>query len=242
MHPTYPSILRYIFVFILFGSYQFTHALQDSLTTINLAGIAEISFPGAYKQIEKNGAITDMSADSNFMYQAVVNYDPQFDPENLTDSELSEFYDGFIRGAIEKSGGKMIKQSPFFIDGFMGIEFAFDLPLHDDVQLTCHTRLILLNSHIITCNVIGNQEPKEALKKAKTRFFSSFIILNKSEVYQTIQDKRKTQPVHYSNGQLGYKLGGLFADLVCAGSGLVFLGIIVLIIFLVVRKNRKKDA
>lgn len=217
--------MRLFILFLFFCNPLFSQdwVIEDILDDV------KVSFPSNPQQYQtSNETIYSLESEIAF-YNVIVRQFNNDQVKTIESTSLNEFYDGFIKGALAASNGELVNKSEIFIDGHQGVEIEYNTEL---LAGKVFKRIIYLEPYILLQEFRPIQKTLE-LKDNRIRFFNSLKI-NSSLKPQETNDAN----VSNSSYTIGYFVGISLGILLILG---FFVGLILLIKYMIKRKNRNQN-
>ncbi|GAA4380611.1 hypothetical protein [Hymenobacter koreensis] len=183
-------------------------AQAQSPVSVNLDSIASITFPAAPQVLDTLGQRIYSAQANEGTYMVTsrrLDNQPGF---KLAQGELSDFYLGLARGATQASGGKVLRQKSFAVDGLDGLELTYTNTTNQTLPAEITSRSVYVNGYLITYQVLPTGKPGPQHPQQQAAFFSSFRLqpqlVNNARQYTL---NAEGEPDQSQAGRLGYVVG-----------------------------------
>ncbi|MEM7487423.1 MAG: hypothetical protein AAF348_19630 [Bacteroidota bacterium] len=219
----------------LFLLWNFTFA-QDWIKT-TIADFATVEFPEQTQLTENNGSVVYTLFNDDAVYMVNVTEIPGRTSSSLTEDELLDFYEGAIMGVLESSDGELISAEEFEMDGMIGMEMHYLAPPHPELPEQRFKRIFNIDKYVIHMDFWSGSGQSEDAGEIRKRFFSSLTIVHDKRLGVETQVGEQKDSVETTGYAIGYVIGGALASLFL---GVLLLGLVFLIIFLIKKQKKKK--
>ena len=189
-----------------------------------LNDFSSINFPSPPDTSESNGGLYFTASDSTGVYMVMVK---DLGNPKITESELSQLYQGVISGALKSVNGELIKQNEFQLNGIKGIEMLFTANSNPQLPNLRDKRIIVVNNNIISYEFWTYKETEQIASINKERFFNSI----------SVSIKKDTEPSK-NEAKSAYEIGFKFGKII---SNLLLIGLVIGGVFLIRNMNKKKN-
>ncbi len=198
----------------------------------NLDDFATIDFPTQPDAKTIMGQETFVHIDSSAYYIVIIGDYANKNDFQVKEGGLDKFYDGVVTGALKESGGRLVHQEQFEVNGQKGMEIEYTLDPDPDIPDVRFMRFFFVNDKLVALNFFVNSENRAEMLSKKDHFFNSFgFTVDESDLRQFTNSKKDR------SYDIGYAFGRLIGKLLIVG---VIVGI-VLAVILGIKKIGKKD-
>ncbi len=211
--------MKHLIILLLITNLSFS----QEWSKIQLNDFLSVEFPNVHEKSEFNGDIYYSTSDDNGVYVVMIK---NLNNQKMSESELLQFYQGFMNGALESADGELIEQNEFHLNGLKGYEMVYFVNSNPQLPNLRHKRILVANNNLISYEFWTYEEIKQLASTSKDKFFNSIIISEKKE----IDPENKVTNSAYEQG---YALGRII-------SSLFIIGLIVGVILLIRNITRKK--
>jgi len=175
----------FLIVFILFST---SFAYSQHLFVQTLDSVATITFPDTPKvQTEATYRIY-MTNKAGIAYLAEVSPVQPSLRDMLSKDNLDTTYNGFLKGLLESSHGKLLYKKNITIHDLDGVEFGCESIVKDQKYYT-YGRVVFFNNTLINYSVFSIL-PLNKTDKQLTSFFNTFkVTIAKDDVRQSGADE-----------------------------------------------------
>lgn len=134
-----------------------------------------MTFPKQPIRIDTLGQNAYRYVDSLAIYLATVKESTEED-HVLDAAQLSEYYEGVIKGILAATNGNLISKKTFQIDSLSGIDLVYISHKNPDLPDLRFQRIIFINDALISINLMTSSENKAVAENTSSKFFNSFAI------------------------------------------------------------------
>src|SRR5690606_13060393 len=106
-----------------------------------------VEFPHIPEKSEFNGDIYYSTSDDNGAYIVMIK---NLRNQKIPKSELLEFYQGFMNGALESANGELVEQNEFHLNGLIGYEMVYLVNSNPQLPNLRHKRVLMANNNLIS--------------------------------------------------------------------------------------------
>ena len=216
--------MKYVIALLLVANLCF--AQEWSKTELN--DFSSLEFPVAPDKTIENGDIFYSASDDHAIYLVMVR---NIENQKIPESQLQEYYRGFMTGALQSANGTLIKQNEFTTNGINGYEMVYFADSNPQIPNTRHNRVFVKNNTLISQEFWTFEESVQLATKNKEKFFNSISVSTNNEVTDaSVTDANKTT----SATKIGFIVGQLIFFLFVLG---LIVGVILIIRKLVKKKT-----
>ena len=216
--------MKHIIAFLLITNLSFGQ--EWSKTELNV--FSSIEFPVAPEKTMQNGDIYYSTSDDYSVYLVMIR---NMGNQKISESELPQFYEGFMDGTLKSVNGELIKQNQFNTNGIIGNEMVYFANSNPQLPNLRHKRVIVKNNNLISYEFWTFQESEQLASKNKEKFFNSIAVSNPKVTEPENPEDKETDSAYESGFLIGKVLFFLFLI------GLI-IGGVVLIRKLTKKKNK----
>ena len=229
------STNKILFTLLLTFNFTFSQEWIETAITENIT----IDFPVKSQKDYEQGQIVYSSIDDNAAYLVTI----LKIPNSQNPLNLSEFYEGNIRGTLHGSGGTLVSKKEIISNTISGIDIAFDTPPHPQLAQRRFKRILFFKPHLVSIDFMSltNSLSASQLEELRTKFFNSIKVHeNVSSESSESSESRASKVSEESDiiNSSAYKSGFLFGQIL----GFIFIiGILiglVLLIRMLIRKSK----
>ncbi|MEL4309088.1 hypothetical protein [Joostella sp. CR20] len=213
--------MKYLIALLLITNLSF--AQEWTKTELNV--FSSIEFPVAPEKTAQNGDIYYSTSDDYGVYLVMIR---NMGNQKISESELPQFYEGFLYGVLKSVNGELIKQNEFNTNGIIGNEMVYLANSNPQLPNLRHKRVILKNNNLISYEFWTFEESEQLASKNKERFFNSIAVSNTKIAEPENPENEETNSAYESGFLIGKVVFYLFVV------GLIISGI------LLIRKLTKK--
>mgnify|MGYP003648271952 CR=1 FL=1 len=212
--------MKYLIALLLITN--LTYSQEWSETKLN--DFSSIKFPNKPEKTIQNTDIYYSASDDYGVYLVMIR---NLGNRKISESELPEFYEGFMNGALKSVSGELIKQNDFKTNGINGNEMIYLANSNPQLPNLRHKRIFIANNNLISCEFWTNKDIEQLASINKEKFFNSISV----SIKKGIETKKKE-----TNSE--YESGFLFGKII---SFLLIIGLIIGGILLIRKLTRKKN-
>ena len=212
--------MKYLVAFLLITNLTYSQVWSET----KLNDFSSIKFPNTPEKSVQDTDIYYTTSDDNGVYLVMIR---NFGNRKISESEFSQLYGGFMKGAVESVNGELIRQNEFTTNGIKGSEIVYLANSNPQLPNLRHKRIFIANNNLISCEFWTNEDIEELALSNKEKFFNSISVSIKNK----IETEKKEIDSAYESG---FVLGKIIS----------YLLVIVLIVggIILIRKlTRKKD-
>jgi len=195
--------MKYLIVLLLITNLSFA---QD-WTKTELNDFSSIEFPVAPEKTVQNGDIYYSTSDNYGVYLVMIR---NMGNQKVSESELPQFYEGFLNGALKSINGELIKQNEFNTNGIIGNEMVYLANSNPQLPNLRHKRVILKNNNLISYEFWTFEESEQLASKNKEKFFNSISLTNVKVAEPENPENEKTNSAYESGFLIGKVVFYLF--------------------------------
>ncbi len=189
----------------------------------NLNNVAKITFPDTPKAQRAETYTIYMLKKDDLVYLAEGSPMNQSLRDLFLSGGLDSIYNGFIKGFVKSSNGKLLYKTPTNSNGLDGVEFEC-IGFKNDQKYYTHNKVFFFNNSLIDYSVLYRDSLQKNDKRAISFFDSFKLTINKSQVRQD------------NSTELGYRAGTIIGLLIVLT---VILTIGGLFIFLIIKLAKR---
>ncbi len=135
--------MKYLIALLLITNLSFGQ--EWSKTELN--DVSSIEFPVAPEKTVQNGDIYYSTSDDFGVYLVLIR---NMGNQKIYESDLPQFYQGFMDGALKSVNGELIKQNEFNTNGIIGNEMVYIANSNPQLPNLRHKRVIVKNNNVIS--------------------------------------------------------------------------------------------
>ena len=177
------------------------------------------------KKTVQNGDVYYSTSDDYGVYLVMIR---NMGNQKISESELPQFYEGFMDGALKSVNGELLKQNEFNTNGIIGNEMVYLANSNPQLPNLRYKRVILKNNNLISYEFWTFEESEQIASKNKEKFFNSISVSDAKVAEPENSEKEKENSAYESGFLIGKVVFYLFVI------GLIIGGI------LLIRKLTKK--
>src|SRR5690606_37943797 len=132
-------------------------SLSQEWSKTELNDFLSAEFPNMPEKSEFNGDIYYSTSDDNGAYIVMIK---NLRNQKIPESELPQFYQGFMNGALESANGELIEQSEFNSKGIHGYEMVYLVNSDPELPDLRHKRILVANNNLISFEFWTYEETK----------------------------------------------------------------------------------
>ncbi|WP_431291833.1 hypothetical protein [Pedobacter sp. P26] len=191
-----------------------------------LGDLAAIDFPDKPQTIDTLGQHVHHYSDSSGFYLAGLS-DLNKNGAGFSHNELDSLYSGFIGGTLKTSKGELVSKKPYHLDGLQGYEIKY-VTNNPNLSNLRFKRILFLNSQMLYVDFWTDKDKDEVSKPARERFFNSLKIT---------ANKASRQQGTSNMGNIAFGLGYIVGQAIV---WVVLAGVILVIVFFIINRNKKR--
>ncbi|PIB29206.1 hypothetical protein BFP78_15520 [Gaetbulibacter sp. 5U11] len=213
--------MKYLIALLLITNLSFA----QEWTKTELNDYSSIEFPIAPEKTVQNGDVYYSTSDDYGVYLVMIR---NMGNQKISESELPQFYEGFMDGALKSVNGELLKQNEFNTNGIIGNEMVYLANSNPQLPNLRYKRVILKNNNLISYEFWTFEESEQIASKNKEKFFNSISVSDAKVAEPENSEKEKENSAYESGFLIGKVVFYLFVI------GLIIGGI------LLIRKLTKK--
>lgn len=212
--------MKYLIALLFITNLSFSQ--EWSKTELN--DFSSIEFPNTPEKSEQNGDIYYSTSDDYGVYLVMIR---NLGNRKISESELPEFYEGFMNGALKSVNGELMTQNGFKTNGINGNEMVYLANSNPQLPNLRHKRIFIANNNLISCEFWTNKEIEQLASINKEKFFNSISV--------SIKKGTQTEKKEINSE---YESGFIFGKII---SFLLIIGLVIGGILLIRKLTRKKN-
>jgi len=188
-----------------------------------LNDFSSIYFPSSPDKSESMGGLYFTTSDDTGVYMVMIK---DIGNPKITESELPQFYQGVLSGALKSVNGELIEKNEFKSNGINGVEMLYTANSNPQLPNLRHKRILLVNNYLISYEFWTFKETEQIASINKERFFNSIVVSFKKDI--DLEENEQTST---------YEAGVAFGKVI---SYLLIIGLIIGGVLLIRKLVRKK--